>query len=295
MAEALARIGVIGGSGFYRMDGLTEVEEVRLDTPFGPPSDAIVIGALDGQRVAFLPRHGVGHRILPSELPARANVYALKTLGVEILIGVSAVGSLREDIEPLHLVTPDQLIDRTRGRPSTFFGQGMAAHIGFADPFCPVLRSTLTGSAREAGATVHNGGTYVVIEGPQFSTRAESNLYRSWGCDIIGMTALPEAKLAREAEMCYALLACATDYDCWHDTHAEVTAEMIIGNLLKNVAVSQQAVRLALQRLPSVRECACAKALADALVTPMERVPAETKERLAPLIGRYVGAPVGEA
>jgi len=291
---AEARVAVIGGSGFYRMPGLTDVEEVRVDTPFGPPSDAIVIGSLGRQRVAFLPRHGIGHRILPSELPARANIYALKLLGVEFVIGVSAVGSLREDIEPLHMVAPDQLIDRTRGRPSTFFGEGLVAHIAFAEPFCPVLRETLVGSAREAGATAHNGGTYVVIEGPPFSTRAESNLYRTWGADIIGMTALPEAKLAREAEMCYAILASATDYDCWHDEHASVTAEMIVANLLKNVEVSQQAVRLALARLPGRRECPCATALKDALVTPMELVPPQTKERLAPFIGKYVQAGVGE-
>ena len=296
---AQARVGVIGGSGFYRMPGLADVEEVRIDTPFGPPSDAIVIGTIDGQRVAFLPRHGVGHRILPSELPARANIYALKLLGVEFVIGVSAVGSLREDIEPLHMVVPDQLIDRTRGRPSTFFGEGLVAHIAFAEPFCPALRETLVGSARDAlrrgsgqaGATAHNGGAYVVIEGPPFSTRAESNLYRTWGADVIGMTALPEAKLAREAEMCYAILACATDYDCWHDEHASVTAEMIVSNLQKNVEVSQQAVRLALGRLPSRRECACAAALKDALVTPMELVPPQTKERLAPLIEKYLPVP----
>ncbi len=292
MAEA--RVAVIGGSGFYRLPGLAGVEEVRVDTPFGPPSDAIVIGALEGQRVAFLPRHGVGHRILPSELPARANIYALKLMGVEFVIGVSAVGSLRQDIEPLHMVVPDQLIDRTRGRPSTFFGEGLVAHVAFAEPFCPVLRGILLGAARDAGVTAHNGGAYVVIEGPPFSTRAESTLYRNWGADIIGMTALPEAKLAREAEMCYAILACATDYDCWHDEHASVTAEMIVANLNKNVEVSQQAVGLALTRLPSRRECACASALKDALVTPMELVPPQTKQRLAPLIDKYAQARVGE-
>ncbi len=292
MAEA--RVAIIGGSGFYRMPGLTDVEEVRTDTPFGPPSDAIVIGSLDGQRIAFQPRHGMGNRILPSELPARANIYALKRLGVEIRIGVSAVGSLREDIRPLDMVTPDQLIDRTRGRPATFFGQGLAAHVAFAEPFCPALRGSLTAAAREAGAGVHDGGTYVVIEGPAFSTRAESNLYRSWKADVIGMTALPEAKLAREAEICYAILASATDYDCWHDEQASVTAEMIVANLQKNVEVSQRAVRLALGQLPSVRRCACASALRDALVTPMELVPQETRERLGPLISNYVrGAKVG--
>lgn len=295
MAERV-RAAVIGGSGFYQMEGLTDVQEVRIETPFGPTSDAIILGTLEGpfggprggQRVAFLPRHGVGHRILPSELPARANIWALKSLGVEFVLSVSAVGSLREDIEPQHMVVPDQLIDRTRGRASTFFGDGLVAHIGFADPFCQELRRIVASATDETGVTVHHGGTYVVMEGPAFSTRAESHLYRSWGADVIGMTALPEAKLAREAEMCYAVLACATDYDCWHDTHEDVTAEMIIGNLLKNVEVSRLAVRLALQRLPEQRTCACKDALKDALVTSMEMVPQETIERLGPIIGRYV-------
>lgn len=282
------RAAVIGGSGFYQMDGLSEIEEVSLDTPYGPPSDAITIGTLDGQRVAFLPRHGVGHRVLPSELPARANIYALKTLGAEFIIGVSAVGSLREDIEPLHLVVPDQLIDRTRGRASTFFGDGLAAHVAFGDPFCPHLRGVVAAAAKEAGATVHRAGTYVVIEGPAFSTRAESGLYRSWGADVIGMTALPEAKLAREAEICYAILACSTDYDCWHETHDDVTAEMIVANLMKNVETSRRAVRASLARLPQVRDCLCASALKDALVTSIDVVPRATRERLGPLIGKYV-------
>jgi 5'-methylthioadenosine phosphorylase len=285
---APVRAAVIGGSGFYQMEGLSDVEELRLDTPYGPPSDAITIGTLDGARVAFLPRHSVGHRILPSELPARANIYALKTLGVEFIIGVSAVGSLREDIEPLHMVVPDQLIDRTRGRVSTFFGDGMVAHISFGDPFCPRLREIVSATAKEEGATVHRAGTYVVMEGPAFSTRAESNLYRSWGADVIGMTALPEAKLAREAEICYAILACSTDYDCWHDTHEEVSAELIVANLLKNVEVSRRAVRAALGRLPDRRECPCATALKDALVTPVGLVPEATRRRLWPLISRYV-------
>jgi 5'-methylthioadenosine phosphorylase len=275
------------------MPGLADVEQLLIETPFGAPSDAIVTGRLDGQRVAFLPRHGIGHRLLPSELPARANIWALKSLGVEFIISVSAVGSLREDIEPLHMVVPDQLIDRTRGRPSTFFGEGLVAHIGYADPFCPHLRPLLAGSARGAQATVHNGGTYVVMEGPAFSTRAESNLYRAWGADVIGMTALPEAKLAREAEICYAILACATDYDCWHDTHEDVTADMIVANLLKNVEVSRQAVRAALQRLPDVRDCPCATALKDALITDLSLVPPETKQRLAPLIEKYAGQKAG--
>lgn len=294
-SPAPVRAAVIGGSGFYQMEGLLEVEEVRPDTPYGPPSDAITIGSLnlpgaDPQRVAFLPRHGVGHRLLPSEVPSRANIYALKQLGVEFIIGVSAVGSLREDIEPLHLVVPDQLIDRTRGRPSTFFGEGMVAHVSFGDPFCPRLRALLTAAARQTGAIVHGAGTYVVMEGPAFSTRAESNLYRSWGADVIGMTALPEAKLAREAEICYAILACSTDYDCWHDQHEQVTAEMIVSNLLKNVEVSRQAVRTALGQLPADRDCPCATALENALVTPIELVPLAARRRLWPLIGKYVDA-----
>jgi 5'-methylthioadenosine phosphorylase len=284
-----ARVAVIGGSGFYRMQGLTDVEEVTVEeTPFGQPSDAIVIGTLDGVRVAFLPRHGRGHRILPSELPARANIYALKTLGVEFIIAVNAVGSLRQEIEPRHLVVPDQLIDRTKGRPDTFFGQGLAAHIAFAEPFCPVLRANLWQSAGQAGATVHNGGTLVVMEGPPFSTKAESNLYRSWGADLIGMTALPEAKLAREAEVCYATLACVTDYDCWYEGQESVTAEMIVSNLAKTVAVAQRTVGLALSRLPARRDCLCASALHDALVTPLDMVPEETKRNLAPIIGKYM-------
>jgi 5'-methylthioadenosine phosphorylase len=282
------RAAVIGGSGFYQMEGLGDIEQLYIDTPFGPTSDAIVAGTLDGQRVAFLPRHGVGHRILPGEIPARANIWALKSLGVEYIISVSAVGSLREDIEPLHMVVPDQVIDRTRGRQSTFFGDGMVAHIGFAEPFCDALRGTVAAATHDAEATVHNGGTLIVMEGPAFSTKAESFLYRQWGADIIGMTALPEAKLAREAEICYAMLACSTDYDCWHETHEVVTADMIVANLLQNVEVSRRAVRIALQNLPSPRECACKDALQYAMVTSLDIVPEETKQRLAPIIGKYM-------
>jgi len=292
VVDRRVRAAVIGGSGFYEMDDLSDVEEVRIDTPFGLPSDNLVIGTLAGGRVAFLPRHGVGHRILPSEIPARANIHALKQLGVELILSVSAVGSLREDIEPLHMVVPDQLIDRTRGRVSTFFGEGIVAHIAFADPFCPELRTLLAEATREAGATVHRGGTLVVIEGPAFSTRAESNLYRSWGADIIGMTALPEAKLAREAEICYAILACSTDYDVWHDTHEDVSAEMIVANLLRNVQLSRNAVRLALQRLPDLRSCGCSHALRDAIITPLELAPEEIKRRLAPILSPYVAQKV---
>jgi 5'-methylthioadenosine phosphorylase len=288
MAEA--RVAVLGGSGFYEMEGLTNAEELRTDTPFGEPSSAIVVGTLEGERVAFLSRHAPGHRILPGELPARANIYALKTLGVETIIGVSAVGSLRPEIEPLHLVVPDQIIDRTRGRPSTFFGEGLVAHIAFADPFCPEVRPVLVAAAQEAGATVHSRGTYVAVEGPAFSTRAESNLYRSWGADVIGMTALPEAKLAREAEMCFGVLACATDYDCWHEAEADVTADLIVANVRKNAEVSKDAVRLMLRRRTEGRDCECHSALANAIVTPFELVPAPTLAKLEPLIRKYVPA-----
>ncbi len=290
-----ARIGVIGGSGFYEMEGLSDIEEVRPTTPFGDPSDAVVIGTLRGVRVAFLPRHGKGHRLLPAEVPSRANIYALKSLGVEFVIGVSAVGSLRQEITPLDMVVPDQLIDKTQGRPGSFFGRGLVAHVAFADPFCPVLSQILfectqQASAEGGGVRVHRGGTYVVMEGPAFSTRAESHLHRVWGADLIGMTALPEAKLAREAEMCYAILACVTDYDCWHETEESVSAEMIIANLRRNAAAAQKVVSLAVQRLPQERTCACAHALRDALVTPFDLVPESTRRDLVPIIGRYLAA-----
>ncbi|MEX0785843.1 MAG: S-methyl-5'-thioadenosine phosphorylase [Dehalococcoidia bacterium] len=283
-----AQVAVIGGSGFYQMDGLSDVEELRVETPFGAPSDSLVLGTLDGVRMAFLPRHGVGHRILPSELPARANIWALKQLGVERIVAVSAVGSLREEIAPLHLVVPDQVIDRTRGRPSTFFGRGLVAHISFEEPFCRVMSGQLAHAARTQSATVHHGGTYVTMEGPAFSTKAESNLYRSWNADIIGMTALPEAKLAREAEICYATLALVTDYDTWHDTHDTVSADLIIANLNRNVDNAKRVVHAAVRELPPERDCPCATALANALVTPPELVPDDIKRDLAPLIGRYM-------
>lgn len=288
-----ASLGVIGGSGFYQMEGLTEIEQVAVATPYGDPSDAITIGTLAGVRVAFLPRHGLGHRLLPAELPQRANIYALKKLGVSRIIAISAVGSLREEIRPLDMVIPDQLIDRTRGRHSTFFGEGIVAHIGFAHPFCPELSSLLVACARETGATAHAGGTYVVMEGPAFSTRAESELYRSWGASLIGMTALPEAKLAREAEVCYAILACATDYDCWHETEESVSADLILQTLLRNVEVSKQIVRLAAERLPAERACSCGDALASALVTPFDLVSQAAKTRLRPIIGRYLDRSTG--
>lgn len=286
MAEA--RVAVIGGSGLYEMEGLSGVREVKPQTPFGAPSDAIVLGELGGVPMAFLPRHGRGHHISPTELPVRANIFALKTLGVEMVISISAVGSLKEEVRPLDLVIPDQLIDRTRQRASTFFGDGLVAHVAFADPFCPDLSAALTAASLEAGATTHKGGTYVVMEGPAFSTRAESLLYRSWGASVIGMTALPEAKLAREAEMCYAILACATDYDCWHDTEESVSVEMVVANLLKNVATSKGILRRLVPGLTQERRCSCASALKDAIITARDAMPWRTRQRLAPLVNKYL-------
>lgn len=292
---AQATLAVIGGSGFYRMEGLDSVSRVEVSTPFGRPSDAITIGTLAGVRIAFLPRHGAGHHILPSELPQRANIYALKELGVERIVAISAVGSLREEIHPLDLVIPDQLIDRTKSRPSTFFGDGIVAHVGFADPFCPQLRDLLAGSAEQAGVSIHRGGSYVVMEGPAFSTRAESELYRSWGASLIGMTALPEAKLAREAEICYAMVACSTDYDCWHAVEEDVTAELILRNLQRNVEVSKAIVRNVVAALPGERSCGCGEALGTAIVTAPEAIPVATRERLRPIIGRYLRIAAEEA
>jgi len=282
-------LAVIGGSGFYDMPGLERVEEVMVDTPYGASSDAIRIGRLEGQRVAFLARHGKGHTILPSEVPQQANFWALKSLGVRKVLSVSAVGSLREDFRPSDLVVPDQLIDRTRGiRASTFFGGGVVAHIAFADPFCPRLRELAAGAAQAAGASVHLGGSYVVIEGPAFGTRAESHLYRSWGASVVGMTALPEAKLAREAEICYATLAAVTDYDCWHESEGEVTAETVFAVLRRNVEVSQQAVEWLIRALAATPdpECACESALDAALVTAPSAIPPVIRHRLAPILAR---------
>jgi 5'-methylthioadenosine phosphorylase len=282
------QIGVIGGSGLYDMAELTDREERRLETPFGEPSGPFVIGTLRGRRVAFLARHGAGHRLLPSELNFRANIYGFKTLGVEWILSASAVGSLREDYAPLHLVIPDQFFDRTRGRISTFFGRGLAAHVGFAHPVCAKLGAVAYGAAQKAGATVHEGGTYVCMEGPQFSTLAESKLYRSWGMDIIGMTNLQEAKLAREAEICYTTIALVTDYDCWHPSHDQVTVDMIIATLTENAKTAQQVIANAVEQLPIDRTCECATALATALITRPEAVPAATKRELAPIIGKYI-------
>ncbi|MFW6150556.1 MAG: S-methyl-5'-thioadenosine phosphorylase [Chloroflexota bacterium] len=283
-----ARVGVIGGSGVYRMDGLSDVRETTPSTPYGSPSDSIVIGTLEGVRVAFLPRHGRGHRLSPSELPVKANIYALKSLGVDRIISINAVGSLREDICPPDLVVPDQLVDRTKCRDSTFFSNGVVAHIAFADPFCPVMRQALVQAATRANANVHDGGSYVVIEGPQFSTRAESNLYRNWGIDVVGMTALPEARLAREAEICYASLAFVSDYDCWHPQHDSVTTEMIVRNMERSVATVQEVLRLVVNRFPAERTCICATALKDAIVTRPQQVPQVARKQLDWLIGKYM-------
>lgn len=285
MAEAT--IGVIGGSGLYRIEGLADIEEKNVKTPFGDPSDTITIGTLAGQRVAFLPRHGRGHCIMPHELPARANIYALKSLGVEHVISVSAVGSLREHLEPLHVVIPDQVFDRTRRRVSTFFGEGLAVHISFEPPFCPTLSEALYEAAQAAGATVHKGGTYICIEGPQFSTLAESRVYRQWGMDIIGMTALPEAKLAREAEMSYAILATVTDYDVWHETEEPVTAEMILENLRKNVEMSKAIIKAAIPRVAAIGPSPWAGSLRNAIVTAADLIPHETREKVELLVGKY--------
>jgi 5'-methylthioadenosine phosphorylase len=282
-------VGIIGGSGLYEMDGFADARPVLVETPFGAPSDEVVTGTLEGRRVGFLPRHGRGHRILPGEVNFRANVFALKSLGAESILSVSAVGSLKEEYAPLHVVVPDQFVDRTTQRPGTFFGRGLVAHVAFAHPFCAVVSRAVADACAEAGATHHVGGAYVCIEGPQFSTRAESELYRSWGMDIIGMTNVTEARLAREAEICYATLAMVTDYDCWHPDHESVTAEQIIANLGRNAETARAVLKAALRRLPPrPRGCECENALAMALVTPADLVPADVKRELKPIIGRYM-------
>ena len=284
------RLGFIGGSGLYEIESLSDRREIEVSTPFGCPSDAIVQGSLGGVQVAFLPRHGKGHRISPTEIPVRANIYALKSLGVQMVVSVSAVGSLKEEIRPLDLVIPDQLIDRTRLRKSTFFEDGLVAHVGFADPFCPVLREVALEAVPE-GLNVHDGGTYVVMEGPQFSTRAESALYRSWGASVIGMTALPEAKLAREAEMCYQTLAFATDYDVWHDSEEEVSVELVVQNLMRNVESARKMITTLTGLLSesSERSCGCGSALEAAIITDRRRIPDETRKRLGILVDKYLG------
>jgi len=283
-----AKIAVIGGSGLYDIEGMENIEEVDINTPFGKPSDKIVVGKLEEVGVAFLPRHGRGHRILPTEVPYRANIYALKSIGVERIIGINSVGSLKEEFKPNDLLIPNQLIDRTRGRVSTFFGEGIVAHIPFGEPFCPSLSHLVYQAAKDAGATAHQGGTYVVMEGPAFSTKAESFLYRSWGADVIGMTALPEAKLAREAEICYAIIACVTDYDCWRRGHDAVTAEMIISRLRQNIDTAKRIIKLAVGRVPPKRDCDCATALSTALITAPDVMPEAQKQKLDLLIGKYL-------
>ena len=286
------QIGIIGGSGLYDMADVTDRREVTLATPFGPPSGPYVLGTLHGRRVAFLARHGAGHRLLPSELNFRANIFGMKLLGVEYILSASAVGSLKEEYKPLDIVVPDQFIDRTRGRVSTFFGRGLAAHVGFAHPFCRILSGVVSESGRQSGATVHTGGTYVCMEGPQFSTLAESKLYRSWGADIIGMTNLQEAKLAREAEICYSTIALVTDYDCWHPDHDHVTVDMVIANLVQNAKTAQQIIAGAVDKLPYERTCECASALRYALITRPDAIPESVKQELAALVGKYL-APAG--
>jgi 5'-methylthioadenosine phosphorylase len=282
------QIGIIGGSGLYDMAELTDREERVVTTPFGDPSGPYVLATLRGRRVAFLARHGHGHRLLPSELNFRANIYGFKILGAEWILSASAVGSLREDFKPLDLVIPTQFYDRTRGRVSTFFGDGLVAHVGFAHPFCKLLSDIAYDAGRRAGATLHRGGTYVCMEGPQFSTKAESESYRASGFDIIGMTNLQEAKLAREAEICYTTIALVTDYDCWHPDHDSVTVEMIVANLMQNAKVAQQVIANAAEALPIARGCECARALATAIITRPEAIPAATRARLHPLVGKYL-------
>jgi 5'-methylthioadenosine phosphorylase len=282
------QIGIIGGSGLYDMAELTDREERTLTTPFGDPSGPYVVATLRGKRVAFLARHGAGHRLTPSELNYRANIFGMKLLGVEYILSASAVGSLQEQYVPQHLVIPDQFFDRTRGRISTFFGNGLVAHVAFAHPVCGRLAGLAYESCRAVGATAHKGGTYVCMEGPQFSTLAESKLYRTWGMDIIGMTNLQEAKLAREAEICYATIALVTDYDCWHPDHDSVTVDMIIANLVANARTAQHVIADAVDRLPYERTCECANALAHAIITRPEAIPDAVKRELAPIIGRYL-------
>jgi 5'-methylthioadenosine phosphorylase len=281
---AQADVGVIGGSGLYEMEGLVDVERIDINTPFGRPSDSLTLGTLSGVRVAFLPRHGIGHRLLPSELPSRANIYALKVLGVRHVISASAVGSLREDMRPMDMVIPDQLFDRTKGRDDTFFGGGIVAHVAFARPFCSEVSRELAQAAERVVQRTHKGGTYVCIEGPTFSTFAESTAYRSAGFDIIGMTALPEAKLAREAELCYAVLSQVTDYDCWHESHEAVTSEMVMQNVARNVANAREIIRRVVPLLPALGECSCERALQGAIVTSPEAIPDAARLRLAPIL-----------
>jgi 5'-methylthioadenosine phosphorylase len=282
-----AEIGIIGGSGLYSMPGLTGVQEIRLETPFGTPSDAYVLGTLAGRKVAFLARHGRGHRFMPTEVNYRANLHGLKQLGVERVISLSAVGSLKEEHHPLDFLVPDQFVDRTRHRVDTFFGDGLVAHIGFGHPICDEEAAVVVDACRRAGVNVKPGGTYLNMEGPQFSTKAESNLYRSWGMDVIGMTNLTEARLAREAELCYVTVAMVTDYDCWHEEHEHVSVDQIISVLLKNAENAGNVVREAVAAMPRTRGCKCGSALKNAIITQKEAVPAATLQRLKLLVGKY--------
>ncbi len=283
-------VGIIGGSGLYDLDGLEGREERRVETPFGDPSDAFVTGTYRGVRLLFLPRHGRGHRLLPSELPFRANIWGLKRLGATHVVSISAVGSMKEAIAPGDVVVVDQFFDRTRARPQTFFGRGVVAHVAFADPVCPVLSGVLADAAEAAGGVrVHRGGTYLCIEGPQFSTRAESRIYRQWGVDVIGMTNLPEAKLAREAELCYATLALVTDYDCWHESEEAVSVGLVVETLMKNVAAAKRIVAAAVPRIPAERSCPCPDALAHVVMTQRSLIPPDVRRDLAPLLDRYLG------
>jgi len=290
---AQAEIGIIGGSGLYSMPGLTDARAFPVDTPFGTPSEAYVLGTLEGRRVAFLARHGRGHHILPSELNFRANIHGFKQLGVERILSISAVGSLKEEHRPLDFVIPDQFFDRTSKRVSTFFGDGIVVHISFADPVCPEVSGVLELACRQAGVNAKRGGTYVCIEGPQFSTKAESNVYRSWGMDIIGMTNLQEAKLAREAELCYATVAMVTDYDCWHPAHESVTVEQVVANLQKNAENAGKVLRHAVAGMPKTRGCKCGQALAAAILTERDKIPPHTRQKLSLLLHKYLGKPEG--
>ncbi len=285
---AQAEIGIIGGSGLYQMNGLTDLHEVALETPFGKPSDSYMVGTLGGRKVAFLARHGRGHRLMPSELNFRANIHGMKQLGVERILSVSAVGSLKQEHAPLDFVLPDQFYDRTKQRVSTFFGDGVVAHVAFGDPICERSAKIVHAACQRAGVNAKLGGTYICMEGPQFSTKAESNLYRSWGMDVIGMTNLQEAKLAREAELCYVTVAMVTDYDCWHPHHDQVTVDQIVAVLLKNAENACNVVREAVEAMPKERTCKCASALASAIITSKDAIPAATKEKLKLIIGKYV-------
>jgi 5'-methylthioadenosine phosphorylase len=286
-----AEIGIIGGSGLYSLPGLTDGRLLSLDTPFGSPSDAYVLGLLEGRRVAFLARHARSHTILPTELNFRANIHGFKQLGVERIISISAVGSLKEEHKPLDFIIPDQFFDRTSKRVSTFFGEGIVAHIAFAEPVCPEVSGVLLAACHRTGVSGKRGGTYVCMEGPQFSTKAESGVYRSWGMDVIGMTNLQEAKLAREAELCYATVAMVTDYDCWHPDHDSVTVEQVVANLQKNAENACSVVRYAVAGMPTERSCKCGEALATAILTERDRIPPRTREKLALLLDKYLGQP----